>query len=59
VPVVAGLGLRPGELFGLTTARVEFSSGRCDDQQLVRMRGEGVKLGPLKISASCRSIPLA
>jgi integrase len=56
----AGLGLRPGELFGLTTARVEFLKRTVRvDQQLVRIRGEGVKVGPLKTSASYRSVPLA
>jgi integrase len=55
----AGLGLRPGELFGLTSDRVEFlrRSVRID-QQMVRIRGEGVRLASLKTAASYRSVPL-
>lgn len=55
----AGLGLRPGELFGLATDRLEFLKRVVRvDQQLVRVRTKGVMLGPLKTSASYRSIPL-
>lgn len=55
----AGLGLRPGELFGLTVDRVEFlKRGVRVDQQLVRVRGQGVKLGPLKTPSSYRTVPL-
>jgi integrase len=55
----AGLGLRPGELFGLTVDRVDFlrASVRID-QQLARVRGSGVGLAPLKTEASYRSLPL-
>jgi integrase len=55
----AGLGLRPGELFGLTVDRVEFlrRSVRID-QQMVRVPAAGVDLGPLKSPSSYRSVPL-
>jgi integrase len=55
----AGIGLRPGELFGLTIDRVDFlrRSVRVD-RQLVRARGRGVELTPLKTAASYRTIPL-
>jgi integrase len=55
----AGLGLRPGELFGLAVDRLEFLRRTVRvDQQMVRVRGEGVRLGPLKTAASYRTIPL-
>jgi integrase len=55
----AGLGLRPGELFGLAVDRLEFLKRIVRvDQQLVRVRAQGVSLGPLKTSSSYRSIPL-
>lgn len=55
----AGLGLRPGELFGLTVDRVEFLKRRVRvDEQLVRVRGQGVMLGPLKTPSSYRTVPL-
>ncbi|MDA8046618.1 MAG: site-specific integrase [Actinomycetota bacterium] len=48
-----------GELFGLATDRLEFLERVVRvDQQLVRVRTKGVMLGPLKTSASYRSIPL-
>jgi integrase len=57
----AGLGLRPGELFGLTVDRVEFLRHQVRvDQQLLRVRGEGVQLSSrLKTKSSYRSMPLA
>jgi integrase len=55
----AGLGLRPGELFGLTVDRVEFLRRTVRvDQQLVRVRGQGVTFGPLKTPSSYRTVPL-
>ncbi len=55
----AGLGLRPGELFGLTVDRVEFLKRQVRvNQQLVRVRGQGVVTGPLKTSSSYRTVPL-
>jgi integrase len=55
----AGLGLRPGELFGLAVDRVDFlrRSVRVD-QQVVRTDEGGVRPGPLKTRASYRSVPL-
>ena len=55
----AGLGLRPGELFGLILDRVDFlrRSVRVD-QQLARLPGGGVGLEPPKTAASYRSVPL-
>ena len=56
----AGTGLRPGELFGLSINRVEFLRGTIRvDQQVVRTRGQGVGLGPLKTPGSYRTVPLA
>lgn len=55
----AGLGLRPGELFGLAVDRIEFLKRRVRvEQQLVRQRGTGVVLGPLKTPSSYRTVPL-
>lgn len=59
IVTAAGTGLRPGELFGLDGGRVEFLRRTLKvDQQLVRMRGEGVMLGPLKTEKSYRTLPL-
>ena len=59
VTTAAGTGLRPGELFGLSVDRVDFLRKQMRvDRQLVRTRGPGVELGPLKTSASYRTIPL-
>lgn len=56
----AGTGLRPGELFGLSVDRVDFLRRSLRvDRQLVRVRGAGVALGPLKTQASYRTLPLA
>lgn len=56
----AGLGLRPGELFGLTADRVDFLRRTVRvDQQMVRIRGEGVQLtSKLKTRAAYRTLPL-
>ncbi len=56
----AGLGLRPGELFGLTADRVDFLRRTVRvDQQMVRIRGEGVQLASkLKTQAAYRTLPL-
>jgi integrase len=55
----AGLGLRPGELFGLSLDRVDFLRRTVRvDQQLVRVRGRSVELRALKTSASYRTVPL-
>ena len=61
----AGTGLRPGELFGLATDRVDFLRRSIKvDKQLVRVRGReggrgGVELsGDLKTEKSYRSVPL-
>lgn len=60
VLTAAGTGLRPGELFGLTVDRVDFLRRSVKvDRQLVRVRGEGVSLSPLKTQASYRTVPLA
>jgi integrase len=57
----AGTGLRPGESFGLVDDRIEFLRSQLRvDQQLVRIRGEGVQLTPkLKTKTSYRTLPLA
>lgn len=56
----AGLGLRPGELFGLAADRVDFPRRQVRvDRQVVRVRGEGVVLTPkLKTRAAYRTLPL-
>lgn len=55
----AGTGLRPGELFGLPINHVDFLHRTIRvNQQLVRVRGEGVRVGPLKTQASYRDVPL-
>jgi integrase len=55
----AGTGLRPGELFGLTAPRVDFLRRQVHvEEQLVRVRGAGVELGPLKTESSYRTAPL-
>jgi integrase len=56
----AGLGLRPGELFGLRVDRVDFLRRQVQvDQQMVRVRGKGVMLTPkLKTRAAYRTLPL-
>jgi hypothetical protein len=56
----AGLGLRPGELFGLNVDRVDFLRSQVRvDQQMVRVRGEGVVLTPkLKTPTAHRTLPL-
>jgi integrase len=55
----AGLGLRPGELFGLAVDRLDFLRHTVRvDQQVARMPGGGVGLTLLKTPASYRSVPL-
>jgi integrase len=55
----AGTGLRPGELFGLSINQVDFLRRTVRvSQQLIRVRGVGVRVGPLKTQASYRDIPL-
>jgi integrase len=55
----AGLGLRPGELFGLAVDRVDFLRRTVRvDQQVARVATGGVGLAPLKTKASYRTIPL-
>jgi integrase len=55
----AGTGLRPGELFGPTAASIDFEGRTLRvNQQLVRLRGKGVQIGPLKTESSYRDVPL-
>lgn len=49
----AGLGLREGEVFGLTVPRVDFLRRRVHVQE----QAQGGQLAPLKTSASRRTIP--
>lgn len=53
--LAAGTGMRQGEIFGLTTDRVDFlrRTARVDRQML-----EGGTFGPPKTSSSVRTIPL-
>jgi len=55
----AGLGLRPGELFGLAADRVDFLRRTVRvDQQIARTGSGGVGLAPLKTPSSYRAVPL-
>ncbi len=55
----AGTGLRPGELFGLALEQIDFLHRTLRvNQQLVRDRGQGVRVGPLKTQGSYRDVPL-
>lgn len=47
------------ELFGPALDRVESVIKRCVkvDRQLIRVRGEGVRFGPLTTTASYRAVP--
>lgn len=55
----AGLGLRPGELFGLASDRVDFLRRTVRvDQQIARTGRGGVGLAPLKTPSSYRTVPL-
>ena len=58
VVAAAGLGLRQGELFGLTVDRVDWlrRSVRVD-RQLVCTTGQAPSLGPAKTESSVRVIP--
>ena len=59
VVAAAGTGLRPGELFGLDVAHVDFLRRTVRvDQQLARVAGGGVGLTPPKTPASYRTVPL-
>jgi integrase len=61
VPLVAGSGLRQGELFGLEVVGVDFLRGRHVevDQQLVSPSTGAPYLGPPKTPESERTVPLA
>jgi len=59
VIAAAGTGMRQGELFGLTTDRVNFLERRIVvDRQLVSVNNEAPRFGPPKTAASNRRIPL-
>jgi integrase len=53
--VAAGLGLRPGEVFGLRVGDVDFLRRSVRVQQQLDDYG---KIGPLKTDASYRTVPL-
>ena len=55
VYVAAGLGLRPGEVFGLEVADVDFLRRSV---RVTRQLDDVGRLGPLKTSASYRTVPL-
>ena len=58
VVVTAGLGLRMGELSGLTVDRVDWLRRTVRvDRQLVTLAGRGVSFGPPKTASSVRSVP--
>ncbi len=60
VPLVAGLGLRQGEVFGLEVDGLDFLRGRAVDvhQQLVTLPGQPLYLGPSKSDESHHVVPL-
>jgi integrase len=53
--VAAGLGLRPGEVFGLKVSDVDFLGRRVS---VVRQLDESQQLAPLKTVSSFRTVPL-
>lgn len=59
--LVAGSGLRQGEVFGLELDGLDFLRGRCVDvhQQLVTLPKQPPYLGPVKTAESQRVVPLA
>lgn len=58
VIAAAGLGLRQGELFGLTVDRVDWLRRTVRiDRQLVCVTGQAPALGPTKTESSVRTIP--
>ncbi len=61
VPLVAGAGLRQGEVFGLEVGQVDFLGRRqlVVAQQLVTLPGAPPFIGPPKTPESERSVPLA
>jgi len=59
VVLAAGTGMRQGEIFGLTTDRVDFLRRSLRvDRQLVSTSGHEPTFGPPKTAASSRDIPL-
>lgn len=59
VLVTAGLGLRQGEAFGLTTDRVDLKAGTVRvDRQWRAVDGQAPQFGPLKTPTSNRTLPL-
>jgi integrase len=58
VLAAAGLGVRQGELFGLTVDRIDRRRRTVRvDRQLVSGTGQATGLGPVKTPASVRTIP--
>ena len=58
VTIAAGVGLRRGEVLGLTVDRIDFLRRTVTvDRQLVQTPGEGMQFGPPKTSASIRTVP--
>lgn len=58
VTVAAGVGLRRGEILGLTVDRIDFLRRTITvDRQLIQTPGEGMQFGPPKTSASVRTVP--
>lgn len=59
VSVAAGVGLRRGEVLGLTVDRIDFLRRTMTvDRQLVQAPGEGMQFGPPKTTASIRTVPV-
>lgn len=59
VVLAAGTGLRQGEIFGLTTDRLDLDEQTVlVDRQLINVKGREPFFGPPKSEASVRSVPL-
>ncbi|MDQ3681072.1 MAG: site-specific integrase [Actinomycetota bacterium] len=55
----AGMGLRPGEVFGLTTDRVDFLHRQVRvDRQLIGVLNGRPEFGPPKSAAGYRTVPM-
>jgi integrase len=59
IVLAAGTGMRQGEVFGLTVDRVDFLRRKIHvNRQLIKLKGEPPKFGPLKTESSLRTLPM-
>jgi integrase len=59
VDLVAGAGLRPGEVFGLELDALDLEAGTVTVRQQLVSAGSATYLGPPKTAESARTVPLA